>query len=107
MTREIFKDAGSVRSGLSHVPSQAALLRLCRDPGGMLSLPMGVLSRNDEPPDIWDTHDISGNVCVNPHDHGVHCVGTIHDEIKVAALPARRYSVRIGGSILSTLSTFQ
>ena len=41
------------------------------------------------------------------HDHGVHCVGTIYDEIKVVAPPARRYAVRIGGSILSTLSTFQ
>ena len=41
------------------------------------------------------------------HDHGVHCVGTICDETKVVAPPARRYSVRIGGSILSTLSTFQ
>ena len=30
-----------------------------RDPGGMLS-------RKDKPPDIWDTHGISGNVFVNP-----------------------------------------
>ena len=29
------------------------------DPGGMLS-------RKDKPPDIWDTHGISGNVFVNP-----------------------------------------
>ena len=32
-----FKDAESVRSGLSHVPSQPALLPPVRDPGGMLS----------------------------------------------------------------------
>ena len=32
-----FKDAESVRSGLSHVPSQPALLPSFRDPGGMLS----------------------------------------------------------------------
>ena len=32
-----FKDAGSVRSGLSHVTSQPALLPPFRDPGGMLS----------------------------------------------------------------------
>ena len=32
-----FKDAESVRSGLSHVPSQPALLPPFRDPGGMLS----------------------------------------------------------------------
>ena len=30
-----------------------------RDPGGLLS-------RNDKPPDIWDTHGLSGNVFVNP-----------------------------------------
>ena len=66
MAREIFKDAESVRSGLSHVPSQPALLPPCRDPGGMLSRPGGMLSRNDKPPDIWNTHGISGNVFVNP-----------------------------------------
>ena len=54
-----FKDAESVRSGQSHVPSQPALLPPFRDPGGMLS-------RKDKPPDIWDTHGISGNVFVNP-----------------------------------------
>ena len=32
-----FEDAESVRSGLSHVPSQPALLPPFRDPGGMLS----------------------------------------------------------------------
>ena len=34
-----FEDAESVRSGLSHVPSQPALLPSYRDPGGMLSRP--------------------------------------------------------------------
>ena len=57
-----FKDAESVRSGLSQVPSQPALLPLYRDPGGMLCRPGGMLSRNDKPPDTWDTHGISGNV---------------------------------------------
>ena len=61
-----FKDAESVRSGLPHVPSQPALLPPFRDPGGMLSRSVGVLSRNDKPPDFWDTHGISGNVFVNP-----------------------------------------
>ena len=59
MTREIFEDAESVRSGLSHVPSQPALFPLYRDSG---ELP----SRNDKPPDIWNSHGISGNVFVNP-----------------------------------------
>ena len=66
MTREIFKDAELVRSGLSLVPSQPALLPPYRDPGGMLSRPGGLLSRNDKPPDIWNTHGFSGNVFVNP-----------------------------------------
>ena len=61
-----FKDAESVRSGLSHVPSQPALLPPFRDPGGMLSRSVGMLSRNDKPPDIGDTHGFSGNVFVNP-----------------------------------------
>ena len=54
-----FKDAESVRSGQSHVTSQPAFFPPFRDPGGMLS-------RNDKPPDIWDTHGTSGNVFVNP-----------------------------------------
>ena len=61
-----FKDAESVRSGLSHVPSQLALLPLFRDPGGMLCSSLGMPSRNDGPPSIWDTHGFSGNVLVNP-----------------------------------------
>ena len=54
-----FKAAESVRSGLSHVPSQPALFPLYRDPGELLS-------RNDKPPDIWNTQGISGNVFANP-----------------------------------------
>ena len=61
-----FKDAESVRSGVSHVPSQPALLPPYRDLGGMLSRPGRMLSRNDKPPDIWNTHGFSGNVFVNP-----------------------------------------
>ena len=61
-----FKDAESVRSGLSHVQSQPAFFTLFRDLGGMLSRSVGMPSRNDKPRDIWDTHGISGNVFVNP-----------------------------------------
>ena len=60
-----FKDAESVRSGLSHVPSQPASFPPFRDPGGMLSRSVGMPTRNDRPPSIWDTHGISGNVFVN------------------------------------------
>ena len=61
-----FQDAESVRSGLSHVPSQLALFPSYRDPGEMLSRSVGMPSRNSKPPDIWDTHGFSGNVFVNP-----------------------------------------
>ena len=54
-----FKDAESVRSGPSHVPSQPARFPPYRDPGELLS-------RNNQPPDIWDTHGIPGNVFANP-----------------------------------------
>ena len=53
-----FKDAELVRSGPSHVPSQPALLPPFRDPGGLLS-------RNNQPPDIWNSQAISGNVFAN------------------------------------------
>ena len=54
-----FKDAKSVRSGPSRVPSQPALFPSYRDPGGLLS-------RNNQPPDIWNSHGILGNVFANP-----------------------------------------
>ena len=56
-----FKDAESGRSGHSHVPSQPAFFPPFRDPGGMPSSSLGMPSRNDRPPDIWDTHGKSGN----------------------------------------------
>ena len=61
-----FKDAESVRSESSHVPRQPASFPSYRDPGGLLNRSMGMPSRNDRPPDIWDTHGVSGNVFVNP-----------------------------------------
>ena len=61
-----FKDAGSVRSGQSDVTSQPEFFPLFPDPGGMLSRSLGMPSRNDGPPRIWDTHGTSGNVFANP-----------------------------------------
>ena len=61
-----FQDAESVRSGQSHVTSQPVFFPLVRDPGGMLSRSLGMPSRNNGPPSIWDTHGISGNVFANP-----------------------------------------
>ena len=51
-----FQDPESVRSGQSHVTSQPAFFTFFQNLGGMLSRSAGMLSRNDKPPDIWDTH---------------------------------------------------
>ena len=48
-----FQDAESVRSGQSHVTSQPPPHP---DPGGMLSRSLGMPSRKNGPPSIWDTH---------------------------------------------------
>ena len=48
------KNAESVHSGPSHVPSQPALFPSYRDPGGLLS-------RNNQPPDNWNSQGFSGN----------------------------------------------
>ena len=61
-----FKDAQSVRSRPSHVPSHTAFFPPVRDPGGMLSRSLGMPSRNNGPPDIWNSQGISGNVFANP-----------------------------------------
>ena len=54
-----FEDAESVRSGQSNVTSQPAFFPPFRDPDGMLR-------RNSQPPDIWNSQGISGNVFANP-----------------------------------------
>ena len=61
-----FRDAESVRSGQSHVTSQPVFFPLHPDPGGTLSRSLGMPSRNNGPPSIWDTHGFSGNVFANP-----------------------------------------
>ena len=61
-----FKDAESVRNGNSHVTSQPAFFPPFRYPGRMLSRSLGMPSRNDRPPSVWDTHGPSGNVFANP-----------------------------------------
>ena len=57
-----FQDAESVRSGHSHVTSQPVSFPRHSIPGGMLSRSIGMPSRRDGPPSIWDTHGISENV---------------------------------------------
>ena len=61
-----FQDAESGRSGQSHVTSQPVFFPLHPDRGGMLSRSIGMPSRKDGPPSIWDTHGVSGNVFANP-----------------------------------------
>ena len=61
------QDAESVRSGDSHVTSQPVFFRPYQVPGGMLSRPIGMPSRKDGPPSIWDTHGISGKRFMQIH----------------------------------------
>ena len=51
-----FQDAQSVRSGPSHVTSQPVFFPPRPDLGGRLSRSLGMPSRNNGPPSIWDTH---------------------------------------------------
>ena len=57
-----FQDAESVRSGNSHVTSRPVSFSPHPIPGGMLSRSIGMPSRREGPPSIWDTHGFSGNV---------------------------------------------
>ena len=61
-----FQDAESIRSGNSHVTSQPVSFPPHPIPEGMLRRSLGMPSRREGPPRIWDTHGISGNVFVNP-----------------------------------------
>ena len=61
-----FQDAESIRSGNSHGTSRPVSFPPHPIPEGMLSRSIGMPSRREGPPSIWDTHGISGNVFVNP-----------------------------------------
>ena len=56
-----FQDAESVRSGQSHVTNHSVFFPPFQNPGEMLGMP----SRNEGQPSIWDTHGVSGNVFAN------------------------------------------
>ena len=61
-----FQDAESVRSGNSHVTRRPVSFPPHPIPGTMLSRSLGMPSRKNGPPSIWDTHGFSGNFFVNP-----------------------------------------
>ena len=61
-----FQDAESIRSGNSHVTSRPVSFPPHPVPEGMLSCSIGMPSRREGPPSIWDTHGISGNVFASP-----------------------------------------
>ena len=61
-----FQDAESVRSGNFHVASQPVSFPPHPIPEGMLSRSIGMPSRREGPPSIWDAHGKSGNVFANP-----------------------------------------
>ena len=61
-----FQDAESIRSGHSHVASQPVSFPRHPIPGGMLSRSLGMPSRREGPPSIWDTHGKTGNYFADP-----------------------------------------
>ena len=62
-----FRDAESICSGTSHVTSPPGVFPRHPPFQGMLK-PAFISQRQDEePPNIWDTSGISGNVFANPH----------------------------------------
>ena len=66
-----FQDAESIRSGNSHVTSRPVSFPPHPIPEGMVSRSIGMPSRREGPPSIWDTHGPSGNVFVNPDANSI------------------------------------
>ena len=61
-----FQDAESIRSGNSHVTSQPMLFPKHPPFEGMLKPAFITQRQTEEPPNIWDTSGISGNVFAHP-----------------------------------------
>ena len=78
-----FQDAESIRSGNSRDTSRLVSFPPHPIPGGMLSCSVGMPSRREWPPSIWDTHGISGNVLQIQRRHlqnliHKNCISGIH-----------------------------
>ena len=66
MIREISKILNQYAVDNPTLPVKQCFFPPHPDPGGMLSRSLGMPSRREGPPSIWDTHGISGNVFANP-----------------------------------------
>ena len=66
MIREIFKMLSQYTVGNPTLPVNRRHFTPFQNPGGMLCLFLGMPSRREGPPSIWDTHGFSGNVFANP-----------------------------------------
>ena len=66
MIREIFKMLNQYAVDNPTLLVNQCFSHLSKNPGGMLSRSLGMPSRNDERPSIWDTHGFSGNVFADP-----------------------------------------
>ena len=66
MIREIYKMLNQYAVDNPTLPVNLRFFPPFQNPGGMLSRSIGMPSRNDGPPSMWDTHGISGNVFANP-----------------------------------------
>ena len=66
MIREIFKMLNQYAVDNPTLPVNQCFFPPPPIPEGMLSRFIGMPSRNEGPPSIWDTHGISGNVLADP-----------------------------------------
>ena len=90
-----FQDAESVRSGHSHVTSQPVSFAPHPIHGGMLSRSIGMPSRREGPPSIWDTNGFSGNVfCKSSMRHLQHlCPQELNPWISSTEEPLHSFTV--------------